>query len=356
LKVENMALPTLLPEHHPVKDFFIADIFDSLPFKNDRHTMEHPFFALSTHKDVRTIQYEKDNVSIVLSPSSEYGLPTMMDKDILLYCGSVLIAEINKGSTPSRRMRFSAHDLMVTTNRKTNGEGYQLLKNAFERLKGVSITTNIKTNNRTASAGFGLIDSWEVVKSSRDKRRMVQVEVTLSEWFYNALLGKEVLTIHRDYFRLRKTLERRLYELARKHCGNQTNWTIGLENLHHKSGSQSELKKFRFQVRHIIENDAKENHFPDYAISLDEKDNVTFTRKDAVASEKKQGILALDAMPRIFPTTLEKARRIVTEAGTGWDFYTLQEQFTLSLMEGFQPKNANGAFINFVKKKVQKQP
>ena len=60
---------------------------------------------------------------------------------------------------------------------------------------------------------------------------MEAVEVTLSEWLYNAVLGKEVLTISRDYFRLRKPIERRLYELARKHCGNQEKWTVGLKIL-----------------------------------------------------------------------------------------------------------------------------
>ena len=43
-----MSVPPLLPERHPNQDFFIPDIFDALPFKGDRHTMEHPFFTLST--------------------------------------------------------------------------------------------------------------------------------------------------------------------------------------------------------------------------------------------------------------------------------------------------------------------
>ena len=49
---------------------------------------------------------------------------------------------------------------------------------------------------------------------------MVEVEATVSDWFYNALLGREVLTISRDYFRLRKPLERRLYETR-----SETLWT-----------------------------------------------------------------------------------------------------------------------------------
>jgi hypothetical protein len=39
---------------------------------------------------------------------------------------------------------------------------------------------------------------------------------------YNAVAGFEVLTLHRDYFRLRKPMERRIYELARK----RANWRI----------------------------------------------------------------------------------------------------------------------------------
>ena len=193
--------------------------------------MEHPFFALSTKKDIRSVEYEKDGVNIVLSPSAKHRLPTMMDKDILLYVGSLLMDKINKDELPSKTLRFSAHDLMITTNRPTDGRAYKLLKNAFERLTGCLISTNIKTNDLEESRNFHILESSRIVKNSHDGSRMVEVEATVSDWFYNALLGKEVLTISRDYFRLRKTLERRLYELARKHCGRQEKWSIGLENL-----------------------------------------------------------------------------------------------------------------------------
>jgi len=46
---------------------------------------------------------------------------------------------------------------------------------------------------------------------------MQDIEITLSEWVYRSVISKNVLTLNRDYFRLRKPLERRMYELARKH-------------------------------------------------------------------------------------------------------------------------------------------
>ncbi len=63
---------------------------------------------------------------------------------------------------------------------------------------------------------------------------MVAIKMTLSEWLYNAVAAREVLTLNRDYFRLDGGLERRLYELARKHCGQQTKWAVRMELLHKK--------------------------------------------------------------------------------------------------------------------------
>jgi len=345
----------LLPVRHPNADFFIADIFDSIPVKSDRHTMEHPFFVLSTKKDTRSIKYERDGIKIVLSPSAEYGLPTMMDKDILLYCGSLLMKEINQGRIPPRTMRFSAYDLMVTTNRETNGKAYRLLKEAFERVTGCLVSTNIKTNDLEESRNFHILESSRVVKRSHDKSRMVQVEVTVSDWFYNALLGREVLTINRDYFRLRKPLERRLYELARKHCGRQPDWKINLELLREKCGALSPLKNFRFQLRNIMEPD----HLPDYHMSLDDKDVVTFTNRHYMAKQQlsAQGTLpGLEDIPTIRAETLRRGARLVEEAGTGWEYRAIREQFTEQLIEGFKPENADAAFIGFVKKKVARRP
>lgn len=355
-----MAQSALLPERHKTPDFFIADIFDALPLKNDRHTMEHPFFSLSTKKDLRTIEYSKNGVSIKVKPDHEHGLPTMFDKDILLYCGSLVVAELNKHPTkwPPQTLRFSCHDLMVTTNRMTNGQAYAQLKNAFERINGCTITTNIQTNKKTAVKGFHLIENFEVIESSHHKSRMVRVEVKLSDWYYNALIGKEVLTINRDYFRLRKPLERRLYELARKHCGHQERWSISLENLKEKCGSISPLFKFRSYIRTTIKTHGSENHFPDYDITLSDKDVVTFINrnKNSFVNCSRISEEAQELLQALKPVTLDKAYSIIDRAGTGWDFNVIVEQFTQFLTKKGIPDKLDGAFIGFVRNKAAKAP
>ncbi len=336
---------SLLPDRHPTKDFFIADIFDNLPFKDDMASMSHPIFSLSKKRDLRDLKYESDAITITVKPTSD-GLPTIFDKDVLLYCGSLLMDQINKGIVPPKTLRISSHDLLVATNRQTDGDAYKRLKKALDRLKGVSIKTNIKTNKRELTSAFGVIESYEIIESSKVKDRMVRLEITLSDWFYNSILGKEVLTINRDYFRLGKALERRLYEIARKHCGKQASWPIGLQNLKNKTGSTSTLNKFRYFVKEI----EKTNYMPDYTISLSSNDIVTFEQKNP------QACLPLDDLPTLKRETIEKGARIVEKAGTGWDYSEIRQQFTLQLQGGFKPKSADGAYINFVKKKVSERP
>ena len=206
----------LLPDRHPTPDFFLCDFPGVLP-KDDMASMEHPIFSLATRPDLRVLRYARGPVEITVTPSVR-GRATLFDKDILIYCISQLMAALNAGRPVSRTVSLRAHDLLVATNRETSGDGYRRLVEAFERLAGTRITTNIATDLTTTTTGFGLIESWRIVRATKGGR-MVQVVVTLSEWLYRAVLSKAVLTLSRDYFRLRKPLERRVYELARKHCG-----------------------------------------------------------------------------------------------------------------------------------------
>jgi plasmid replication initiation protein len=267
--------PRLLPDRHPVRDFFIAEILD-WALKGDRHSMEHPMFSLSKTPDRHIRHYEHNGISVTIAPSA-YGLANIWDKDILLYCISVLMEGINQGREISRTVRLTAYNLLVTTNRTTGGRSYDELKSALERLRGTSISTNISTNGTRQTRGFGLIDNWEIVERSQTNGRMLAVEITLNKWLYNAVLACEVLTLNRDYFRLSGGLERRLYELARKHCGNQAKWKIGMELLHKKSGSRATLIKFREIVKRVV----AANCLPDYRLSYDvPTDDVLFYTRD----------------------------------------------------------------------------
>lgn len=222
----------------PQRDFFVADIFDAAP-KADMATMEHPLFALKAG-DKRARTYGRNGFTVTIKPGHD-GCATIHDKDLWIYCISQLVEAINRGREDiGRTVRFTAYDFLLATNRDTSGRAYERMGDALGRLAGTRIETNIKTNGYRERRGFGLVESWRVIERDHDNR-MVAVEVTLPEWLWRSVKARHVLTLSRDYFRLRKPLSRRVYELARKHCGQQPKWRVKLKALHEKSGSTDTL-------------------------------------------------------------------------------------------------------------------
>jgi plasmid replication initiation protein len=234
----------------------------------------------------------------------------------------------------SRRLTLTAHDLLLATGRETSGDAYRRLKEAFERLAGTRITTNIVTGEEEVTTGFGLIESWEIVRKTR-AGRMVSVSVTLSEWIYRAVLARSVLTLSRDYFGLRKPLERRLYALARKHCGQQPGWRVSVEVLLKKSGSASPRRVFRAMLREIIVRDS----LPDYHLVEEPGDMIAVSRRDVLVEEGGRLLLS--------PETLDEARRLAP----GADVYALEAEWQ-SFAARKPPRNANRAFLGWVAKRV----
>ena len=328
----------LLPDRHPQKDFFILDIADVV-LKDDMASMEHPLFSLATKPDHRHLEYRGGGNRLKIIPSG-VGLPTIFDKDILIFCISQLMHKKNRGEPIGSRVRFSGRELLMATNRPTNNLGYQRLEQAFHRLRGTNFQTDITTGNKRETRIFGLIDEGGFVMKEEGEWRLDYCEVVLSDWVMRAIEGDEVVTISNDYFRLRRPLERRIYEIARKHCGSQKRWHINLAKLQDKTGSNAPLKKFRLNIRQIIEGD----HLPFYTLEL--------TSDDLVIFRPRQNRVAIPASIILPEWAEEKARGIAQEKG--WDYHALRANWMdfaqTETSKGNPPQNAGAAFVAYCKK------
>ncbi len=171
---------------------------------------------------------------------------------------------------------------------------------------------------------------------------MQEVEVKLSDWVFNAIRHHEVLTLHRDYFRLQKPLERRMYEIARKHCGKKSEWRISLELLQKKCGSASTEKEFCRLVSKIVDEDRRFQHFPDYSVTMEGDDMVVFRSRGNVPD------LADDTksvpVGRLSPETYHDARNVAP----GWDVYYVEQEWRGWITE--PPRDPDAAFIGFCRK------
>lgn len=336
-------VPALLPERHPQHELFICDVADAV-LKDMMANMEHPFYSLSKKPETAVRRYEHNGNWVEITPSVK-GQATIYDKDILIYCISQIMARLKRGEPVSPRVRINSRDLLMFTNRGTAGKDYMALVEALDRLEGTRIRTNVVTGDEEQIMGFGLIDASAIRRKHGLDGRLLWCEVKLSDWVFNAIRAQEVLTLHRDYFRLRKPLERRVYEIARKHCGQQAEWRIGLALLLKKSGSQSPLKRFRQMVRHLAEYD----HLPDYSVSIDiAHDMVTFRNRGSMPASPPpaawEGVLDADAY--------HDARQVAP----GWDVYHLEAEWRRWLGENeIEPKHPGPHFVKFCRSWFEKR-
>jgi len=338
----------LLPLRHAAGDLFICDVADAV-LKDIIPQMEHPFFSLSKNPDIKIRRYEHNGNWLEIVPSVK-GLATIYDKDILIYCISQVMEKLKRGEPVGPRLRINTRDLLIFANRGTGGKDYDAVCESLDRLEGTRIKTNIPTGDEGQRDSFGLIDASSVRRKFGLDGRILWVEVKLSDWVFNAIRTQEVLTLNRDYFRLAKPLERRVYELARKHCGRQSSWTISLETLHKKSGSRSPLKRFREMIKQIAQND----HLPDYRLSYDEdRDMVLAFNRDGKWVERP-----LPSDDETLPPLPSEAYEEGRAAAPGYDIFALESDWREFWASSGKPKfdNPAAAFVGFCRSRHKRMP
>lgn len=244
-------------------DLFVPYLSD-LPLRDQRETMERPFFSLSKRKRLKAIEYTSPDgaVWVKIEAMPAYGMATVWDADILIWAASTLTEMKQRGVNDlPRTLYFHPHDLLKSIQRDVGGREYKLLRASLERLHSTSISTSIRGEKKTRRAMFHWLDHWS------EERDQVSGEtkgmnLTLSDWMYEGIIMEGgVLAIHPDYFRLTSGLERCLYRIARKHAGTQPNgWTLAIDTLYEKTGSDSPRREFTRMLCKAVTADA----LPDY--------------------------------------------------------------------------------------------
>ena len=258
------------PDPHPNQDLFIRDLIDYSP-KDDRTLMERPFFSLSKRKRNKPIEYESEDKSVYvkITPHPEYGMATIWDADIMIWCISKIVADKEKGSNlESRKIHTTPYEILRGIARDTGGQNYRLLLDAMNRLKNTGITTNIRAK-KGKFASFNWLAEFEgegSIETPEQMEKVRSISLTLPGWIYDAVTTtSNVLTLDREYFLLSGGLDRALYRLARKHAGQQAQgWLCTFATLRQKTGSDSSEKKFAEMIKKSV----KDNRLPRYEMTL----------------------------------------------------------------------------------------
>jgi len=363
--------------YNPQFDLFLPTIVD-LRFRDQKDTMERPFFSLSKSKRMKPIQYVNDNdgIFVTVQPHQDYGMATIWDADILIWAASVLCDMKNRGINDiPRELKFQPHDLLKAIARSTGGRDYAQLRDSLERLKTTVVTTNIRSKRGQKTTMFSWIDQWDDLIDAQTKESR-GLTLTVSDWFHRGVMEDGgLLSIDPAYFSITGGRERWLYRVARKHAGGNgaDGFAISMPILFDKSGAEGPYRRFKFEILKII----KRNDLPGYSFSIRSESGgeplVHMLRREyagegtqpewkpAPKQAQRNRPATHHAPPRTQELPLLKPiiralsdRTIAQIRGEfpGWDIYALQATFNewLDNDPSRAPDNYEAAFYGWVRK------
>ena len=115
------------------------DIFEAcyvdIPIRDQRDTMERPFFSLAKSPRKQPIEYNVNGTVVKVSPVDEYGIATIWDADILIWAATQITEVLDRGGTPSRKIQFHPYTLLKGIRRGVGGDQYKKLQLALRRLE-----------------------------------------------------------------------------------------------------------------------------------------------------------------------------------------------------------------------------
>lgn len=347
-------------------DLFLPYLTD-MPLRDQREVMERPFFSLAKRKRLKPIDYTSPNgkVFVHVSANPDYGMATIWDADILIYCASVVNDMKRRGiNDVPRTLHVMPYDILRTIGRPTTGRAYDLLGNALDRLQSTTIKTNIRAENRRETT-FSWLDSWTQLVDERTGRSK-GMSLSLSGWFYEGLLmSGGVLAIDPEYFKLTGGRERWLYRVARKHAGGAgaSGFAITLPTLFEKSGAEGVYRRFKFEISAI----AKRDPLPGYHLAMEPRGDraepqLRMTRRSeperSPASHPKARTQSVQNGDDIKITVTEPSGYLTDDTIAyarsqypGWDVHAVHESFKQWIVKGAgqAPTYYQKAFIGFLR-------
>lgn len=247
-------------EKHQDLKRFTASASD-IAAKDQIDLMSRCWFSLKANRTT-PIEHEYTNLltkrveKVRVTGSSEYGIATIHDQDLIIFAVSQWVEAKRVGLEPSRRISFTPYQYFTWMNKAPHGTAYARLKDTLHRLRTTNIETTIRSTNRRTGVikHFSWISEWEITEEDGNVRG---VEVVLAEWLFESIQNFNVLTIDKRYFEIHGSVERWLYMYAKKATGGAHGiWKESFRLLHKKSASEQDFKHYAHTLRKLVERNA----------------------------------------------------------------------------------------------------
>lgn len=310
----------------PQFDFFVPYVAD-MPLRDQRETMERPFFSLAKRKRLKPIEYVSPDKAIFVNvfPNAEFGMATIWDADILIWAASTINALRKTGANDlPRTLHVQPYDLLKAISRDTGGTEYRRLREALARLQSTTVVTNIRVRKGKKHRQFSWIESWsDLVDETTEQSR--GLTITLSDWFYEGvILDGGLLAIDPIYFSITGGRERWLYRVARKHAGGagEEGFAIPFDTLFEKSGAEGTYRRFKHEILKIAERD----ELPGYGLAIE----LCGRPEPLLRMTRRASLLCAPPARKDPPVLQENMIQTLRRDFPGLDVYALQADFELA--------------------------
>lgn len=237
-------------------DLFVALVGD-VPLRDDREMMSAPMVSIAKRGQERIEWQGPSGQQVIITSTSDDGIATIWDFDVVIWAISQLNAAVERGETPSPIIAFRPYDLMKAIGwcdsmGRVGGREYERFKSAVSRLRATRIRTSLRRHGKDRFEDFNLLS--EFILDEKDGRPL-GARMTVPAWIHRAVTEsrRDVLSITPLYFALTSGIDRFLYRLARRHAGNGLNnpdgWVFSFRDLHKRSGSSMRYADFAKALR-----------------------------------------------------------------------------------------------------------
>ncbi len=237
-------------------------------------SMGIPFLSLSKNRKAPIVYESPDGTTKVrISCHSEHYIASIYDWDIVQCIAGKIQEVINsKEDIPPRTVIIPRHNLLKELHKHNGKTNQKKVEASLNRLQTTLIDTTVRNEDFRYRSGFSFIDNWRYT----ERKDIKEFRITLSDWLYDGICREgALLKVPQEYFDMTSGLQKALYRIARKHVGNQNkSWDFSIEDLHKKSGSERDLRKFKHDLKKVVE----DNNIPGYLVELVEQNDKIFIR------------------------------------------------------------------------------
>jgi plasmid replication initiation protein len=217
--------------------------------------MAYPYFSLTKQKRTKALHFvnQTGDIEIKVEGIASYGIANIHDADILLWLSAEIRRHYERTGEVIYRVLFSPHKMLKQIGRGKGGAQIKRLPKALKRLSRTHIETTVRTEHQEKASDFSWLIGWHTSVNRQTGEPTKLWSATVHPWLVQGIIqDHNILTLNPDYYRLSSGLEKRLYQIARKHAGKQSfGFVISMETLHAKVGSGGVLKYFARDVRTI---------------------------------------------------------------------------------------------------------